>query len=248
MKFRLIAILAASCFLANYSSAQMDSSSAAAANSPEPTPPYVAPIPQNAQWTVTLQYGTAADKGDRSSPTKADGKAVHQLQQIQCTKTGAIKHDKSIYSDGIVEESWYSDSVLLAPFPNSKQIMVITNLQDLGRINFGEKGNPTQSFGFTGVDWVKKSYFEKMTSFQKKNCYHYILPGNEQTSGAEAWIDVKTALPVAYKVDGVIYTYQFDSPPSSSLSVPPPFSDELQAYNKNKQREKSLEEDLKKKQ
>lgn len=203
---------------------------------PPPHAPFVAPMPDRGQWTITLDYseleksstaGTSA-----ASPKNGDPLLAHSLQQIQTVKTGHLKRDILINRDGTTTEIWYVDGEnILSPGP-SGDICVSDNktFEPDSSVKgiFRKIGNLTISFGFPGCDWLNLKYYDKVSTDGTAPSYHYILQEGGVVA-AEAWIDTKTYLPIKYASGQVNYIYAFGGTPSEDLVLPPAY---LAAYKK----------------
>jgi hypothetical protein len=199
-------------------------------NNPRPTPPFVAPVPANAQWTLALTYG------DGDSKTGATAKIPRRLQEITAVKTGKTKHDTFVYSDQSQEEYWYVDPYILEPESFDKNAIDLLQFSDGG---FGARGSAQYGTGFTGINWINAPDFDKTVSYEGQMCYHFV---HTSESGLEAWIRVKDKMPVAYRMDGILYVYTFGNPPSSPLVLPPAYATVLRNYLELQQRRSQLEQ------
>lgn len=210
-------------------------------SSDQPQAPFVAAVPETSQWTITCKY--AKTPPDPTKPNTVDPVPPFQLQQMQITKSGNLKRDICIYGNGMQQEFWYVDNLLFSTDETGKNVMV--SRPDQSDPQFAtERGDPCRSTGFTGVGWVKAKYFDRVVRFEKESCYHYVLKPastgvlNEDlgvvamTGGAEAWISVRTNLPVAYRMDNVTYVYDFSNARPSSLSLPVAVQSKLEQYRK----------------
>jgi hypothetical protein len=218
---------------------------------PPPTPPLVAPVPDNAQWTLAIGSGKetpapTAAPGD--SQVQAPAKDVHE---VHVTKTGKLKRD-IISSGGGTVEVWYADGMFLAGDSN-RRIMVV-DYKSIDAQLGSALGDPLRSTGYTGLNWLDLKYYDQVVSYHGRTCYHYAIktqvrtpfgdaPQTPVTVGAEAWIEVGTGLPVAYTApDGQVYTYHFLAPPTSPLVLPPAFQAALADYEKWQDKMKRLQE------
>jgi hypothetical protein len=172
-----------------------------------PTPPFVAPVPENAQWIITV-----------SSATGAGAPAGAKLQEIRVVKTGITKHDTFVYSDGSTDETWYIGNKALM-----SDTFVKTNiyLTEFSSHDFTGAGDPVRSLGFTGMDWLQSKFFDKIVAYQNVACYHYRLPS--RSASVEAWVNVKSKQPVAYQINSMLYVYSFSPPPTTPLVLPPAY-------------------------
>jgi hypothetical protein len=212
---------------------------------PPPTPPLVAPVPENAQWTLTISSG-------KEVPTAASGEPQPQspakdLSEIRVTKTSNLKQDIISSANGNIEV-WYADGMLLIADSN-RQIRLV-DYKAVGAQLGNPLGDPLRSSGYTGVSWLDLKYYDQVVSYHGKTCYHYSIKSQQGTPQAssptvegEAWIEVVTRLPVAYtNGDGKLYTYQFSPAPTSPLVLPPPFQAALDDHRKGQDKMERLRE------
>lgn len=207
----------------------------------QPQAPFVAPLPDAVQWTITCKYHKAT--ADPTQPNAVDSVPPYQLQQMQITKNGNLKRDICVYANGVKQEFWYADNLLFSTDETGKNVY-ISRPDQIDPQLVTERGDPTRSSGFTGVAWVQAKYFDRVVRFEKESCYHYVLKPastgvlNEDlgvvamAGGAEAWISVRTNLPVAYKMDNVTYVYDFSNTRPPALSLPAPVQAKLDQYRK----------------
>jgi hypothetical protein len=221
---------------------------------PPPTPPLVAPVPENAEWVLTVSERTNQAVKPAAAP-QAGAKNVN-LKEIHITKMGKVKRDVLTYSNGTSFESWYADGAFLSPGPNGG----FNAIQDgvLAEAYGNELGNPQQSAGFTGLDWLNLKYYDHVILYQGQLCYHYVIkvtspainrdmptdtPIPPPPLSAEAWINAKTGQPVAYiGADGKLYTYSFLDAPTAPLILPPAYQTVLTTYEKAQTDRKRLED------
>jgi hypothetical protein len=201
---------------------------------PAPQPPFVAPVPDKAQWTISLDpKKTGASSSGSSQETKGSSRG---LTEIISTKSGPLKQDIQVFADGKKIEFWYVGNVVLIPASNNRDILSLDDqaLIPTAEHNPGmnaadlEIGNLIQSRGFPGLGWLKLKYYTGVVTVAKTQCYHFALPDPATSNpAAEAWIEVKTKLPVAYMARGTVYTFHFGDPPTAPLSLPPAYASTL---------------------
>jgi len=199
---------------------------------PPPTPPLVAPVPENADWVVTLLRPKAAPKTDGSPAATAP--ADRRIIEVRSTKTGRYKRDRISTADGVTEERWFVDMLLL--WPTATGEVAVT---DLSGIPFtAEDSNPSVPQGFPGVAWLRPEYFDKVVLFEKRPSYHYVH------GDTEAWIDVETRLPLAYKISNAAFQFKFNPPPAGPLTLPAAYQKSLAICEKAAAYRKKLLKDL----
>lgn len=233
------ALCAAGCLAAAAWGASPDPSAAV----PLPAPPFVAPVPERAAWTIAIAYDDEKEGAGAASPGR--------LKEIRSVRTGRLKRDTFVRDDGTTADFWYADGKVLQANSAGNGVMALDAA--LLRPSAGsdpgmsparlERGNLTRSPGFPGLDWVKAERYDRPVPFQKQPCFHYILPDGEGPPAAEAWIDAKSTLPVAYRADGALYTFVFAAPPSAPLALPPAYDRQMAAERAAAEHLRSLQQD-----
>ena len=177
-----------------------------AAEIPPPKPPFVAPVPANADWTVTLQYLAA--------PPAAGGKTDGRMTEVHSTKVGNIKRDRISYTGKPPEEHWFANTLSLQTDAKGE-----VSVQDLGSMPASDNGdpNPSVAVGYPGVKWLAANCYDKVVTLEKHQYYHFVR------EKLEAWIDVETHLPLAYRTDNMVFRFKFNAPPDAPLVMPPEY-------------------------
>ncbi len=214
-------------------------------NYPPPTAPFVAAVPERAQWTITVDYSQGASaKTEATSTNPGSGTPTvvlhpdtNPVTEIRSIKTGTLKQDTIVYKNGNALKYWYMGSIFLSEDAGGR--VSAYNLTLLAPTAFGsaeramilERGNLIQSEGFPGLDWVKLKYYDKVVLLDKIPSYHYVLPAGG-VPFAEAWISAESKLPVKYAGSGALYTFAFGSTPTTDLALPPAYSQTATATQK----------------
>ncbi len=208
---------------------------------PPPTAPFVAPVPDPAQWSIEITPANADPNGG-AAPTETDDetKKPHRVVHIDSSRAGELKRDLLTYADGSTAELWYADGMLLQPSSSGSIMVVDPSAQTPNAPRNGDRlGDPVIASGFPSLAWLKLDYFDQVLSFQKQTCYHYATG-----HGVEAWISVKTGLPVACQRNGILYVYTFSEASGLSLALPPSYQEARDTYSEIARRRKQLEKDL----
>lgn len=171
--------------------------------SPLPKPPYVAPIPDNARWVVTLETPGA-------TPTQTENPVA-----IETIKTGKTKRVTLFFKSGTSQRFDQLGDYLLTTTPAGPQISKYIPLFP---------PYPFYTDGFLFVENVVPANFKGMVKFKGVDCFYY---GSGNTS---VWIAVDTQLPVAARQEGVLALFQFLPAPSQPLALPPEEAAQLEKY------------------
>jgi hypothetical protein len=187
---------------------------ASAQDVPPPVPPLVASVPQDADWTITVQYPSSAATAPAAAPD-VSGRVDRRIREVHSTKTGKFKRDIITYISGTTEERWFIGSMYLWTPPHGD-----VSVYDLSNTPSNPSDmSPSVSSGFPGVEWVGLSHYDHVETFDETSCYHY----KDASSGSEAWINARNKLPVAYKSGDEVYHFKFNPPPSG-LALPPAYA------------------------
>jgi len=210
-------------------------------STPPPAAPFVAPVPDPAQWSIEITPANADPTAEPTSDEGGDGaKKPHRVVQIDSSRAGDLKRDLLTYADGSTAELWYADGMLLQPSLSGSVMVVDPTAQTPNAPrNVDRLGDPAIASGFPSLAWLKLDTFDQVLTFQKQSCYHYATG-----HGLEAWISVKTGLPVACQRDGLLYVYTFSDASGLSLALPPSYQAARDTYSQIAKRRKQLEKDL----
>jgi hypothetical protein len=169
---------------------------------PVPKPPYVAPIPDDARWVVTMEAtaGTSA----QTFPTA-----------IETIKTGGLKRVTLFFKGGTSQRFDQKGEYLLTTTPAGPQISKYIPLLP---------PYPFYTNGFLFVENIGPANFKGVVKIKDVNCFYY---SNGNTS---IWIAVDSMLPVAARQDGVLAHFQFLPAPTQPLTLPQEEAAQLEKY------------------
>lgn len=200
------------------------------ADIPPPTPPLVADVPNLADWTIEVaQVSGIGAKGKTSSVRSSE------ISEVRSTKTGQIKRDAITYGDGTKRDHWFIGNLML--WKTDEGVIVANDLSAMF-VEDPTEASPSIPTGFPGTAWLKPAFFEKVVLQEKRPCYHFVGPG------VEAWIDVETKLPVAYKKGEIIYKYTFGTAPVEPLVLPEDYQKILEKAQRSLDRRAAIQEKL----
>ncbi|PTX94980.1 hypothetical protein DB345_11795 [Spartobacteria bacterium LR76] len=192
---------------------------------PPPRTPYVASVPQYADWTMRLVPSTDATK--EKEPALSPGTPV----LVQTTRTLGIRHRVTTYASGYRLESWQSGVAALNDLDESD-----VTVADMSQV---EAFDMSIQNVFTETAWVNISNFQGIAQIDKVNYYHYVN-GSE-----EAWINIETMLPSFYKKGELMYRFQFNPAPTAMLVLPPKYQAGLDKFNRMMDRRARLAKEIK---
>ena len=208
----------------------------------KPVPPFVAPIPDFFQWTVSIEAKPGSPNLTPSpSTTLNSGRQPSEpgqltelvIQKVVCVKTKEICRNTIFYTDGTGFEVWYYDKKLIVKSPGGAVIIYPT-----GTLAAATLVPDVSSDGFVGVDWINVGNFQ-MKAKLANGREAFIYRGNakpksltaqkEASSPVEASIDAETGFPLLVKQEKRTLLYSYQPPPAQMLTLPPEAQKELDA-------------------
>jgi len=201
-----------------------------AAQAPQPTPPFVAKVPDQADWKITVKY--LPDASDAAAPRNA-----YRVVEVHTTKIDGIKRDQIHYANETTSEQWSVGNMILWQMPSGAIGMTDSTLQPDPDTK-GDVGFPVAADSFPGVSWVRSEFFEHLVVFEQRKCFHYV------NGPTEAWIDPATRYPMAYKSGNGFYRYQYSAVPNETLTLPPAYQSVYDGFKKDQEHRRRVEEFL----
>ncbi|MFV0416639.1 MAG: hypothetical protein ACK5NG_09770, partial [Chthoniobacterales bacterium] len=188
-----------------------------------PGPPFVAPVPERASWTVTADF----PKTDTGKPAASawSEKKVHTI------RTGDILQKEIRYVNDSTSTQWLVNHMLLRESEGAGVTVSDVSVPQAA-------DTLKQAWQYPGVAWVQADFFKGTVDFKKQKCNHYA------SGRQEAWINAKTKRPVAYQENGILYEFSFQPVPTDTLILPKKFQASLDRALRLINRRKQLAEDL----
>lgn len=224
--FRFPLLTTAACVLISVSSH-------AASTAPVPSPPFISKAPSKIQWTIT-----ARQAANEANPANTAPEA-NEIERVETVWTDGTGRDRVTFRNGRTQDIWYTPRAYLVD--DGSEISISTTrsagagLGEDSSIAEAARFAPLSFAGFPGVSWIALSYFDKVEAFDGVACYHYVLNARQ-----EAWVDVSSSRPVAYRDGNATYVYQFGAEPGSALVLPDPVKTTLDKYLKLEKRRELL--------
>jgi hypothetical protein len=176
---------------------------AAQSSSPatQPSPPYLASVPERLHWIVTFTYPTPSSPGAPSAPPPADSPVSVEITKVGTTRRIVVK-----FTNGTTKQFDIIGTDCYTQLP-SLGLQAI-RMQDYVPYEYFDLGFP-----FTGS--VKTSAYQGSTNYQGVPTFHY------NDGSTEAWISVETRLPVGADLIGKVKTtYQYLPVPDVVVLTP----------------------------
>jgi hypothetical protein len=196
---------------------------AAAAQSPQATPPPLGPgpllkrAPNFSQWLISSKLGSADAPLVPDANTKFD-------QRTLVRKTGAIRYEITAYVDGRRTEKWCQGDFQAAVIPGEANPIVTVR----GANAVGGGFTDYSKSDFPGFEWISKRNYIGVQTMEGVSCivFHEGSKGGgdapSTAGGNTAYIAADTRLPVLLQADdGTATLYQMEAPPSTPLAIPP---------------------------
>jgi hypothetical protein len=165
-----------------------------------PKAPYVAPVPKNAHWLVTMKYPHAAAE----RPTSIDIAKTEDIKRL--TISYSTEKPKEIYA----VRGYYLTETAQGP--------------ELMNVDRSDLLYPFLSDEFVFIGRLKAEQFKEVVKINGVTCFHF------QNEISEVWIAADSMLPVAARKDGMMAYYQFFPPTEAPVILPPAESAFLQRH------------------
>lgn len=192
---------------------------------PPPAAPFVAPIPEFADWTILTIHTDPSKKSSTSQEESA--KPV----VIQTVRTKEIRKQKTTFPDGKTLELWMVGTLFFSTGENGR--VAISDLMD--NVGF----DPSSLNVFPGFSWLSNSNYLGTRAIEKGTYYYF------SQSGKEAWIDIQSKLPFALADESSYTRYTFAAPPTAPLALPTAMQQRYEKFARLMQRVNKIAEDAK---
>lgn len=204
---------------------------------PPPSAPLVQKAPANAEWTVAARLPETQQTEPVAVTPSTSPKVDSRILLVHSTQTGKVKRDQITYADKRQAEFWYVENWFLTTNAQGESEIYDRSVSipaEMGEIRL----SPSVTSGYPGLDWLTLGNYKSVVALEKRQAYHY------DNGDYEAWIDVETKLPLAFKADGIVYTFTFNEPPVTSLTLPPGHLAAYQKVSKLMERRRKLADDI----
>lgn len=213
---------------------------------PQPIAPYVASVPEKAEWIIRI-----ASAAEQSPAAPVEG-ATDQLKEIHLTKVGNVRRVAFTTMNGVTMEAYQVKNLYLRPASDDPaKILALEQRGDSDPYVYYSKG-------YYGVEWIKPQYYTGLVDYKQRKCFHYQgeqanphanLIGLSAEAAvearkplpAEAWIDVTTQLPIAVLIDGELIEFIHLAAPDQ-LVLPPAYLAMLKVQEDQARRMQAMSE------
>lgn len=231
-------------------------------NGPDkPTPPFVAPVPDFFQWTITVtdKGGPAEPKPDPKNPAAPVQTGIPIPKKVIYTKTKDIACNVILFSNGKHSEIWFDHGAILTRSPSGE-----TSINEAGSMAAHIYVSDMASTGFLDADWPSLDNFvSKGTTKDGSPVFIYrsetpppmstihvpqfVLdemkkhPQPKQKPAVrEAMIAADTKLPLVVVNGFRTYQFSYQTAPAAMLQLPPDLAGILEETVKQKQYAEAL--------
>jgi len=226
---------------------------------PLPPGPLLKRAPDYSTWTVTFKGNVIEETAPSATATTGEGGKKEKepvLSVSTVVKTGTTIVEQNVEANGQRHQIWHYSGARIVPAPGTSNPMIGSDFGggDIFSINFA-------STDFAGLDWLSKKTYAGIVKYEGNDCIVFkgtVSPlsvrakVDEQADiqlakdfgqphaapvmvPAVACIDLATRLPVFVQFGQEKRTYQYGTPPTSPLTLPPDLAAPLQAYIKHMQ-------------
>jgi hypothetical protein len=217
---------------------------------PPPSPPFLSRLPDHAAWRITYtskQAPTPTPPVGAANATNAVPAAPQPrvLKEVDGVKMDQTRQEIYQWSDKQTTEHWsYGGSYLLTQLDNPGVYIFKPSLTNPGIT----ATIPDYSVSdFPEFSWVSLENYKSIVIYQQHKCYFFQaqkqsvaptpfpLPASVKSLPVpvkQAWIDVKTKLPVALNDGTVLGVYAIREIPQRDMELPPKFAEEYAKWQK----------------
>ena len=223
--------------------------------------PLLKRAPDYSTWTVTCQGHSLGGRQPvkpattgEEKPKDKDGKEPVTIAST-VIKTGSAILELNADTDGKRKEIWHIGGLMVMKQPDAAEPIVWPDSvqADIYSVNFA-------AADFAGLDWISATTYTGMAKYQGRDCIQFtgeVSPLNpkareeeaiaigqaiafgqpvpqETKVAAVAYIDLETRLPLVVTFGNEKRFYQYGTPPTADLTLPPELA------NAVKEREKQM--------
>ncbi|MDR3404158.1 MAG: hypothetical protein P4L99_16795 [Chthoniobacter sp.] len=230
---------------------------------PLPPGPLLKRAPDYSTWTVTCQghpvKGREPVKPSTTGEEKPKGKEGKEPVTIASTvvKTGSTILELNADTDGRRKEIWHIGGLMVMKQPDVAEPTVWPDSAqaDIYTVNFA-------AGDFAGLDWISATTYTGMAKYQGRDCIQFtgeVSPLNpkareeeaiaigqaiafgqpvpvESKVAAVAYIDLETRLPLVVTFGNEKRFYQYGTPPTADLTLPPELANAVKEHEKQMKR------------
>ena len=208
----------------------------------------LAPMPQRASWIKEVVSLDAKEETEIKPPKKneseikTDGKEEARLLLIEVSKDGKNRMERMVWSDGLANQVWYWDGMLLrnnARAPKGNLIYI-----DDAASHYGLAGEAPEVLpDFPELLWIHNQGTRRTEEKLKGKTYFHYVEVQDYGEGTvlkrELWVDKETRLPFRFHDYQNGYLYKFDFQAATPLLLPAEFSTYLREFQSKAERERN---------
>jgi hypothetical protein len=208
MRFLFITILGSLIFM------PLEAQESSSSTSPQPTPPYLAPVPENCHWIVTFSYVSKNTPGTPPVPPPTTYPV-----SVETTKVGKMRRIVVKFANSPPQQFDFIGDHCFLQGPLGLEYR---------RLEEGIVPYMNFNLGFAFTQCVNLASFKDYTTYQNAPAFHY------RDSSTEAWISIDTGLPIGADQIGIVKTtYQYLPTPDADAVVLTP-EEQMMLQNQKK--------------
>jgi hypothetical protein len=222
---------------------------------PEPQVPFFKFPQGDASWTIEAKpvksepTPSPTQKIEEATPSDTQLALKAKLQSVQVVIYRDVRRDVVKWSTGKSTEIWLLKDVFLVEHPSGQWINTYNRRFAPDAVELHLRRD------IKGFEWLSLEKFKDIVTYNGKRCFHYKMDtpaplpkpasnsnnpsygllqlGKWTPTSCEAWIDMKTSLPVGLNDGEYVYTYSFGSAPSEPLKLSPKMQAEYDRFLKD---------------
>jgi hypothetical protein len=185
-----------------------------------------------ATWTITLSPKQASPA---AGATPSSSTAQRSLKAIHVAKMDKDFQEIQYWSDGLTTERWEFQGTVLLEQAGSPGIYIFDQKRLSAQIADGLSVHFKSDF--PELNWLSAKAYAGVKTYQGQSCYWFQVksPVADNQSTPQAWVNVKTRLPMAFDDGMMLHVYAFQDTASRQAELPPRFAEALKNYQKDDQ-------------
>jgi hypothetical protein len=200
---------------------------------PPPSPPFLNRLPDHAAWRVTY----TSHQAPAPPAGAAKGPLPRVLQEVDGTKMDQNRREIYVWSDKTTTAHWIYKGIYLFNQPTTPDIYILNIATYKGSPMAPSLVPDYATTDFPEFSWVSLRNYQGVAIYQQHQCYLFQAQKKSEASpsqttppvmsGTQAWIDVKTKLPVALDDGTTLKIYAVSEVPPRDLELPDKFASAL---------------------
>ena len=196
---------------------------------PDPKPPFLRELPATCSWRIAFLYD-GKEAIDPTGEKAGNDSGLRRVREIQGSKQGGNRREISIWSNGMLSETWLYKGYILSSSVGSSDVSVRE-----ANVDYVTPGAYTSGFGqtdFPELGWLSLKTYKGLANLEGRPCYVFERASENGADSVKAFIDGKSLRPLMVQLGKVQRRYTYDESPVSALTPPPNFIKEMERYQR----------------